>query len=288
MLPPMEHIDLHTHSTASDGTLSPTELVQHAKQEGLAAVALTDHDTTDGLAEALVEGKTLGLRVVPGLELSVDHPAAGSLHVLAYFVDPAHPELNERLEKLRNARLIRNRKIHAKLEELGVPIDWAQLETLAAADDPEKSQVIGRPHFATALRQAGHVETNQEAFDKFLARGLPAYFDRDRLGPAEAIALIHVAGGLAVWAHPGIHGLALDALEAQLAEFTGLGLDGIEIHYPRHRPQLIKRLLQLAEEHGLAVTGGSDFHGEAKPDVPMGKPAVALELLDSLRAKLAS
>ena len=286
-MPAMEHIDLHTHSTASDGSFSPTELVQHAKQVGLAAVALTDHDTTDGLAEALAAAKKLDLRVVPGLELSVDHPAAGSLHVLGYFVDPAHPELNERLDQLRNARLIRNRKIHAKLGELGMPIDWAHLETLASADDPDKSQVIGRPHFATALREAGHVETNQEAFDKFLAKGCPAYFDRDRLGPAEAIKLIHAAGGLAVWAHPGIHGLALDALEAQLADFTDLGLDGVEIHYPRHRPHLIERLLQLAEEHGLAVTGGSDFHGEAKPDVPMGKPAVALELLDALRAKLA-
>ncbi len=277
------YIDLHTHTTASDGSLSPGEVVAEAGRLGLAAVGITDHDNTDGIATALAAGDAAGRdapEVVPGLELSVWRGQAGSLHVLGYWMDPDHPELTARLGPLRDSRAVRNRKILERLEELGVGVDPARVEALAGGP------VVGRPHLAQAMIEAGRVATFQEAFDRFLARGRPAYVERERLTPGQAVEMLHSAGGVAVLAHPGCYEIPPDVLQAEIQDLVDRGLDGIEAHYPEHSPAQTTSFLDLADRCGLAVTGGSDFHGAAKPENPLGQPPVPAGLLENLRLRL--
>ena len=273
------HIDLHNHSTASDGTLSPAALVRQAFDAGLSAMAITDHDCLDGIDKALAEGTKLGIEVVPGVELSTKRPDGGSLHMLGYWIRQDHSELNQTLATIREGRHDRNARICKKLAELGAPIDASRVADLAGGD------VVGRPHIAQALVEAGHVKSKQEACDRYLAHGKPAYQSRRRLGPKEAIALLHAAGGLAVLAHPAIHDIPKDELKAEIQAMVEAGLDGIEVHYPHHNQATQTWLLELAAEFNLAVTGGSDFHGEFKANQPMGVPFVPAALLEKLKAR---
>lgn len=279
-------IDLHAHTTASDGSLSPTELVQKAAGLGLAALAVTDHDTIGGLAEARQAAADIGLDLVPGVELSVEDDG-GRFHLLGYGFDPQDAALGETLQDIRRSRAARNAQMAEKMVALGLPVTMDDVRAEAGED----AEVIARPHFAQALIKKGVVTSVKEAFDRYLSTGKPLYLPKQVLTPADAIQLLHKAGGLAVMAHPGLVPLN-DAVLAQRIEslHTDAGLDGIEAYYSQHSPAQTERFLGLATRLNMLVTGGSDFHGTPKPHVPLGivfdgRPAPRA-LLDALRARL--
>jgi predicted metal-dependent phosphoesterase TrpH len=248
-------LDLHAHTTASDGDHTPTELVRHAGEIGLAAIAVTDHDTTDGIVEALEAGRAYGVEVVPGIELSAE-VSLGQCHLLGYLVDPQASALTSRLQEVWDNRIRRNERIVEKMRsELGFDITLEEVEAVAGGD------IVARPHFARVLVNKGYAGSIQGAFDDYLAKGAKAYVDRDRLLPEEAIALIHDAGGLAILAHPNNLKRNPAGTAAEIRRLQSLGLDGIEARYSRHTPEENARYLALAAELGLLTTGGSDFHG---------------------------
>jgi len=283
-------IDLHTHTTASDGSLTPTALVQKAHEIGLAALAVTDHDTISGLAEAHAEARRLGLDFLAGVELSVEDKD-GRFHLLGYGFDPNFDELAEKLLNLRRSRAARNTQMAAKMVALGLPVTMDDVRNAAKKHGGEDSEVIARPHFAQALIAAGVVASVQEAFDTYLASGKPLYQAKDVPTPAEAIGLLHRAGGVAVMAHPGLVPLSKDALKARIKSLAeDAGMDGLEALYSQHSPAETAFFLEVARENNLLVTGGSDFHGTPKPRVPLGivsenRPAPP-ELLQLLRNRL--
>jgi predicted metal-dependent phosphoesterase TrpH len=261
----MSLIDLHTHSTASDGSYAPAEVVRLAKESGLRAIALTDHDTIDGIAEAVAAGDKLGMEVIPGVEISAQFPG-GSMHVLGYFIDYTNGLLDKRLAVLKQARLDRNPQIIAKLNALGIPLTMEQVIKVSGGGQ------VGRPHIARALMEAGYVSAIQEAFDKYLRSGAPAHVNKFRFPPPEAINMIREAGGVPVLSHPFTLGLgSVYALKNTLVELQGLGLAGVEVYYSEHTQEQEALYLKLARELGLLVTGGSDFHGLNKPEVVFGK-----------------
>ena len=278
-------IDLHAHTTASDGSLTPTELVQKAAEMGLAALAVTDHDTLGGLTEARQVAASVGLDFVPGVELSVEDDG-GRFHLLGYEFDPENAALAEKLVTLRANRAARNEAMALKMAELGLPVTMDDVR-LEAGEDAE---VIARPHFAQALIKKGVVHSVKEAFDRYLSTGKPLYLPKEVLTPREAIALLHQAGGVAVMAHPGLVPLSASALAERVASLTEeAGLDGLEAYYSQHSAADTDRFVLLAQRHNLLLTGGSDFHGTPKPHVPLGivfqgKPAPRA-LLDALRAR---
>jgi 3',5'-nucleoside bisphosphate phosphatase len=265
MIPNMSFIDLHTHSNASDGSLPPREVVRLAKERGLVAFALTDHDTIDGLAEAMATGHELGLEVIPGVEISARHNL-GSMHILGYFLDYESELLAQRLAVLKQARKDRNPQIIAKLNKLGIPITMEQVEGISGGGQ------VGRPHIARALYQGGFVRSLQEAFDIYLGNNGLAYVSKFRFPPEEAIAMIRDAQGVPVLAHPFTLGLhTFEALKPVLQELMDLGLAGVECFYPEHSPDQEALYLSLARNLGLLITGGSDFHGDNKPEVSLGR-----------------
>ncbi len=275
-------IDLHAHTTASDGSLSPAQLVQAADALGLAALAVTDHDTVDGLAEALRAAQSLSVVVVPGVELSVEDDG-GRFHLLGYAFNPHDQTLQDALARLRESRAARNALMAQKMVALGLPLTMDDVRAEAGPD----SQVVARPHFAQALLKRGLVSSVQDAFDRYLATGKPLYLPKQVLTPRDAIALIHNAGGVAVMAHPGLVLLSDDALAARIAALASHdGMDGLEAFYSQHTEAQTARFLEIAQQNSLLVTGGSDFHGTPKPHVPLGivyqgRPASA-SLLDAL------
>lgn len=280
-------IDLHTHTTASDGTLPPAELVRLAAAEGLSALAVTDHDTLDGLPEATAAARASGLRVIPGIELAALPPWSDrEVHVLGYFVDPTEPRLAALLERMLRGRLRRGEQIVALLRDAGVTISLE--DVLAAA----QGDVMGRPHVADVLVDRGVVADRNEAFDRFLAFGRPAYVPRDLAPLAEALETLRGAGGVPVLAHPGHLPLGVDELAGKLPRLRAWGLRGLECDYPTHDAGLTARLQRVAAAHGLVATGGSDFHGPGiRANVRLGhategRPigAAVLERLEEARA----
>ena len=257
-------IDLHAHSTASDGSFTPSELVKLASFVGLSALALTDHDTVSGCQEAMDTARSIDFNLVPGVEISCDYDKF-SLHILGYYIDYEHPPLIETLTQLKKFRSDRNLLLIDKLRELGIDIDYAEVKLLAGED------VVGRPHFAMALVQKGIVSTTQEAFDKYLAKGKPAYIDKKRLTAEEGVKLIRDAKGVPVLAHPGEYKfLQPKELRKFLEDLIPHGLAGMEVWYSTHSEQLSAEYLKLTEELGLIATGGSDFHGRSKPNIGLG------------------
>ena len=249
--------DLHTHSTASDGQYTPTELVELAKSRGIQVLALTDHDTVDGLSEAVQAGKALGVRVLRGVELGAAEYS--HLHILGYGFDPAG--LLPLCQKLKAGRDERKYRILDFLAEQGLPLTLTEVENVAGGD------IIARPHFAQAMVRRGYVESNREAFDRYLDTDEYQRIERWKAGAPECIAAIHDAGGKAVLAHPCQLGCSHGRLEEILRALKDAGLDGIECFYPRHSPEQTAAYLRLADKYGLHITGGSDFHGEAvRPD----------------------
>jgi predicted metal-dependent phosphoesterase TrpH len=260
----MELIDLHVHSNASDGTYAPAEVVRRAKEGGLKAIALTDHDTIDGLAEAVAAGPLYGVEVIPGVEVSARFPG-GSMHVLGLGINYRNGRLGDRLAVLQKARAERNPRIIAKLNDLGIKISLEQVAQISGRGQ------MGRPHIARALMEAGYVRTMQEAFDIYLRNDGKAYVAKFRFPPEEAIAMIRDVQGVPVLAHPFTLGLgSAFALKNTLEELMALGLAGIEAIYAEHTPEQEALYLKLARELGLLITGGSDYHGENKPEITLG------------------
>ena len=275
-------IDLHTHSVISDGTDTPGELVRKARGVGLDVVGLTDHDTFDGLDEAVAEAERVGIHVVRGMELSCSRHG-DSVHVLAYGADPASPGLAAEMARVRDGRLGRLTGVLAKLAELGVPVTEA--EVMAQVGE---SPSVGRPHIADALIKAGHVRDRQEAFDRFLADGGPAHVHRYTIEVDRGIDLVHEAGGLAVIAHPWGRGrehvLPPSLLEALVRDH---GLDGIEVDHQDHDAETRQLLRTLAANLGLLATGSSDYHGAGKLDHDLGCNTTDPEVFDEMQRRLA-
>ncbi|MEX2228133.1 MAG: PHP domain-containing protein [Dehalococcoidia bacterium] len=265
-------------SRTQEGGVAPAEVVRLAAARGVQVLALTDHDTTAGLAEASAAATVTGIRLVPGVELACDLPG-NELHMLGLFIDPEAAPLQARLLAMREARVERGRRTTEALARAGAPVDWARVQAIAG----EAS--IGRPHVARALMEAGHVASIEEAFARFLARGAPGYVERERLAPAEAIALVRDAGGLPVFAHPPF----TDGYEALAAELAPAGLWGLEVYYRDYPPERVSALRTLAERLGLVATGGSDFHafdreGERAPGEILLPDAALEALLRAARA----
>jgi 3',5'-nucleoside bisphosphate phosphatase len=255
-------IDLHAHTTASDGSLRPAELVRKAAAEGLAALAVTDHDTIAGLAEAREESGKAGIELVNGMELSVKWDE-GTFHLLGYLFEEG-PGLAVGLARLQALRHDRNLRMIAKMNELGIDVSHADIAAEGGGGQ------VGRPHMAKALVRKGHASSIHDAFEKLLRRGRPAYVIVDRLEPADAFALVREAGGVPVVAHPYQLRLKDEELDARLAEWKKLGLGGIEVQHSSHDAARQSFLQGLADRHGLAATGGSDFHGDTKPEARLG------------------
>jgi predicted metal-dependent phosphoesterase TrpH len=260
----MGYVDLHIHSTASDGVLSPSEIVRYAKAKGLQAIAITDHDTIEGCKGGLAEGERIGFEVIPGIEISAEH-FPGTMHILGFFLDIHHPFLNERLKFLQKARAERNPKIVEKLNELGIDITFE--EVLRASGGGQ----VGRPHFANVLLEKKYVRSFQEAFDRFLKKGAPAYVDKFRFTSKESLHLISEAKGVAVLAHPKTLGMnGYSELEKLILQLVGEGLMGIEVYYPEHSAAETAQFKTIAERYGLLSTGGTDYHGMEKNQLDIG------------------
>jgi len=258
------HADFHTHSTASDGTLTPAELINESALRGLSVVALTDHDTTAGVLAATVAGTELGVSVVPGIELSAETPI-GELHILGYGIDHENSMLQTRLGELRRSRFERSGQILERLSHLGISLDPGVIKR------SEHNESTGRPHIARALVDAGVVETVTQAFEEYLAAGRPAFVAKALLPPAEAISLIRDAGGIAVMAHP----LSVPDLPSFLTDLVDYGLSGLECYYGEYDEDQRRQLASIAREYGLLPTGGSDYHG---PGFREGRDLGSVEL----------
>lgn len=275
----MSRLDLHLHTTHSDGSCTPTEVVGLAHQAGVTTLAITDHDIMTGVAEAIMAAEAFGIDVIPGVEIS-SIIGQSELHILGYFLDWQDPILNERFTTLRESRHRRNPQIIERLQALGIDITYDEVRTLAGSDS------VGRPHIARALMDKQVVTSAKDAFDRFLANGKPAYVPRDLPNPAEAIQWIKAAGGLAVLAHPTWIKLADRSLVELLRELKAAGLDGVEVYYSTHANRQIREYLSLAQQLGLLVTGGSDFHGLTKPDIEVGIGKGTLHVPTSLLPKM--
>ena len=278
-------IDLHAHTTASDGSFSPAELVRHARDIGLNAVAVTDHDTFGGWDQALRAGEEIGVEVVPGIELSVSD-GQEKWHLLGYYFE-RDSELGAELAELQRERARRNDMIVENLNALGHDVTMERVREIAG----EGAQ-IGRPHIATALMELGAVSSVQNAFDTLLAEGGPAYASKQTLHPADAVRLIHQAGGVAIWAHPTRAPSERAALldftrgEAMLKQWIEWRLDGLETYYGAYTPDEVAWTNAMAEKYGLLGTGGSDFHGKTKPTVALGAVNGGAEVPDGVLERL--
>ena len=272
-------IDLHTHSTCSDGSEPPARVVELAAAAGCSAVALTDHDTLGGLPAAQAAADRLGIRLVRGCEVSCTS-RTGSAHVLCYFVDGDEGPLQDELARLREDRRQRNEVMAGRLAALGLPVTYD--EVLAEAHGAG----VGRPHFAAVLVRHGAASSIGDAFDRYLAKGAPGYVPKARVEVAEIAAKATASGALAVLAHPLSLGLDGADLEAAVAELAEGGIAGIECFYGRYHPATRRDLAELARRHGLVATGGSDFHGSYKPDLSVGSGTGDLRVPDDVLAAL--
>jgi predicted metal-dependent phosphoesterase TrpH len=267
-------VDLHTHTTASDGTYTPAELIREAARRGVRVLAVTDHDSVEAIVPAMLAAQAHApLEVVPGIELNTDEPG-GEVHVLGYFLDHGAGWLGDLLREFREERAARVHRIADRLAALGHPIDAE--EVLALVQEGS----AGRPHVAQVMVRRGYVGTVREAFDRFLAAGKPAYVPHRTLSAREACEIIRRAGGLAVVAHPGFHQDPASMIRGLAA--TGL-LDGVECYYAEHSSDQTARFLSLCHELGLVPTGGSDFHGSRVRAATLGQPPVPWETWETLR-----
>lgn len=263
--------DLHCHTTASDGLLTPTELVELAAELGLKGIGITDHDTIQGWKEAEAAGANHHIRILKGIELSTEWQGK-EVHILGYELDGSSNHLNGRLRHLRQAREQRMLEILARLEALGIYINIEEVQQFA------KGESIGRPHIAQVLIERGYVRSMREGFDRYIGMGAPAYVPRCKLTPEEGIELVREAHGVAVLAHPGIY-----RVEEGIPAWVEVGLQGIEVLHSEHKPGDVKRYRAIAQRYHLLTTGGSDFHGEArKPGVELGRWGVSFDVVHQI------
>ncbi|MGQ0554881.1 MAG: PHP domain-containing protein [Nitrospiraceae bacterium] len=275
----MSRLDLHLHTIHSDGSCTPTEVVNRAHQAGVTALAITDHDIMTGVVEAMEAGQQCGIEIIPGVEIS-SLSGTSELHILGYFLDRQDPDLLARLKTLRDGRHLRNPQIIERLQTLGIDITYDEVRALAGSDS------VGRPHIARALMDKRVVASAKEAFDRFLANGKPAYVPRELPSPAEAIHWIKAARGLAVLAHPTWVKVAEQPLIDLVRQLKADGLDGVEVYYSTHAARQTREYLSLAQQLGLLVTGGSDFHGLTKPEIEVGIGKGTLHIPTSLLPKM--
>lgn len=279
-----DFVDLHMHSTASDGTLTPRQLVAEVAKAGLSAMALTDHDTISGCEEAAAAAAEAGIDFLPGIEISCEFPRPGTMHLLGYGVDMASPALKDLTRRLIEGRTRRNTTIVRLLAEAG--IDVTEDELLAEA----KGGTVGRPHLAAILVRKGFCSTVQDAFNRYLGQGGRFYIDKETTTSRQAIDLIHQAGGLAVLAHPAQLRRENNAqLMTVIKSLADQGLDGIEVIHSDHRESLIDHLTELARKLGMVTTGGSDFHGDSKPHIRLGhagRRRIPRDMYDRLLARV--
>jgi predicted metal-dependent phosphoesterase TrpH len=276
--------DLHTHSTYSDGVLTPRQLLELAYRRGVRVLALTDHDTTDGIPEALEAARHYpDLLLIPGIEMSTDVPG-NEVHVLGYFIDWQDEEFQRELARLRDSRYVRARRMVERLAQLGAPVSWERVLEIAG------DGAIGRPHIAQALVEAGHVRDVNEAFQRYLSRNGPAYVERERMSATEVVRLIGSVGGLAALAHPRE---LMDQLDRLLPELKAAGLIGMEVYYQDYTPDEIETLRSWAERFSLLPLGGSDYHGLGGPqqrepgDIPLpDEPVQRLLEMASARGRV--
>jgi predicted metal-dependent phosphoesterase TrpH len=268
----MKFADLHLHTQFSDGTFSPAELVAHAVQQGLSAIALTDHDTVEGCAATARECEAVGIEFIAGTELTAEF-ADTEVHLLGYFLDTLNPRLLAEITKFQAVRQQRIHEMVARINELGVPLRVEDVFALANCKSP------GRPHVARALAKAGLVKNLDDAFERFLKKGRVAWVPKARMSALESIQLIHQAGGLAVMAHPGLN--RTDEIIPGLVE---AGLDGIECFHTKHSTVMSERYLEIADQHHLLVTGGSDCHGYSKAKPLIGTVRLPYEHVERLTA----
>ncbi|MCX6001147.1 MAG: PHP domain-containing protein [Chloroflexi bacterium] len=265
--------DLHLHTTASDGRLSPSALVNLARERGLEVIAITDHDSVGGISEALeTADQGPGIVVIPGVEINTDL-ASGELHILGYFIDYRDADLALALEKIRESRVGRAQKMVEKLKGLGMPVEWSRVQEMAHGES------ICRPHIAQALLEKGFVGSEREAFDKYIWRDGPAYVEREKVQPADAVRIIKAAKGLPVLAHPA----DIKDLNSLIIDLKDAGLVGLEAYYGQYDANTVKRMVRLANEHGLLTTGGSDYHhfGDDR-EVPLGTVYIPEESINAL------
>ncbi len=261
----MKLVDLHTHSTASDGTYSPTELVKLAKEKGLCAIAITDHDTTRGLEESIEAGRKFGIEVICGCELSVEFPQ-GQMHIIGLWLPLPPRKLEKELKYLREKRHSRNRKIIEKLNLLGIDISYEDV-----LREVETGATVGRPHIARALVKKGAASSLQEAFDKFIGPKGLAYVPKEKFSPEKALGILKREGATTILAHPFSLNLSEGELRDQLRRLISLGLDGMEVYYSEHDREHTELYLEICRDMGLLISGGSDFHGSVKPHIELGR-----------------
>ena len=276
----MSRLDLHLHTTHSDGSLAPTEVLRLAHKAGVTALAITDHDIVTGIPEAIATGTELGIEIIPGVEIS-SFVGKSELHILGYCIDWQNPELIRRLATLRESRHRRNPQIIERLRSLGLDVTYEEVRALAGTD------AVGRPHIARLLMDKKYVTSAKDAFDRYLAEGRPAYVARELPLPIDAITWIRAAGGVAVLANPTWAKVSGEGLNTLLTTLKSEGLGGIEVHYSTHTKRQTTEYLDLAKRLDLLVTGGSDFHGVTKPDIEVGTGRgdlkVSEKLLDPLK-----
>lgn len=257
-----KYIDLHTHSLMSDGSMTPSEVVREAKKAGLAAIALSDHDTVDGVKEAMAEGERIGVEVVPAIEFSVQSET--ETHILGYYIDIENPKLQDMLKKVIETRRFRNRETCRKLNELGFDITLAEAEAIAPND------FIGRAHFARLLMDKGYTKSVNEGFKLYLENGKYAYCGKQTMTDEEAVRLIKECGGVACVAHLHLTKKSDEDLREFLIRLKSCGLDGIEGYYTEYTPEMQAKYQALAAELGLIISGGTDFHAQMKPHISIG------------------
>jgi len=268
-------VDLHLHTTASDGSLTPEQVVEHAARLNLKTIAISDHDTVNGIDEALTVGKKLGVEVIPAVELSSKYDSR-DMHVLGYFIDHKSDGLYHSLKSLRKARVERAQKIVECMQKHGIDITFDEVVESAG------KAAVGRPHIARILLAKSYVSTIGDAFRNYLKRGAPCFLEKFVYPIEEAISIIHKAGGTAVFAHPGLAGL-----DDHIPEFIEMGLDGIEAYHSEHTPETVERYVRLAAEYGLAVSGGSDCHGPVSTHgLRLGTTYVPDEVVTALKQRL--
>ena len=278
----MKKIDLHTHTNCSDGSMTPTELMRHAKEVGLAAIALTDHDTLAGLEEAEGEAARLGVEFVPGVEFSTE--ANSQVHILGYYIDRDNKELLAVFRELREERKRTHALYLEKLAEYGFPLDNEELKKAVPSGN------LGRAHYARMMVEKGYVGSVKEAFDNYLRVGGPCYIRRDVPHPREAIRLIHNAGGAAFFAHPHQTKLSDEGIFALMKELADAGLDGVEGYYSEYDEQMGEKFRKMASDLGLLLSGGSDYHAKMKPHIELGSGingnlTVPYELLEGIKIR---
>lgn len=276
----VRYIDLHTHSACSDGSMSPRAVVALAREAGLSAIALTDHDTVDGVDKAKAAGAEYGVEVIAGVELVAEYKGS-EIHILGYFIDYQGSYFTQKLAELKLIRKERNERLVQRLGQMKMPVSFAELEELS------QGRQVTRMHFAKLLYEKGYVASIREAFQRYLAEGQPAYVGRNAFTFAESIEAIQKSGGQAVLAHPFAYKWQGGEVTAMIEALTQAGLDGIEAIYPLFDRQQTRQLLKTAQRLGLKITGGSDFHGENKPDIQIGTGKgniqVTYDILEKLR-----